>query len=285
LETKVTPFYQKITLNIRGKLYALNHPLVMGILNVTPDSFYDGSKYLNQPEITSRLKQMVLEGVDIIDIGGYSSRPGAAHISIKSELERILPAISTAREVAPEIPISIDTFRSDVASAALDAGADMINDISGGGLDPLMFELVADRQVPYILMHMKGDPQTMEQQIVYDDLLTDILQYFLEKITLLHQLGVKDVIIDPGFGFAKSKEQNFRLLANLNYLKTLGLPLLAGLSRKSMIYKTLEVTPEKALTGTIAANTIALIQGANILRVHDIAEAKQTINLFKQTFP
>ena len=257
----------------------------MGILNVTPDSFYDGNEYLNQTEVANRLKQMVLEGVDIIDIGGYSSRPGAEDISANIELERILPAISTTREVAPEIPISIDTFRSEVASAALDAGADMINDISGGGLDPLMFELVADRQIPYILMHMKGNPQTMGQLIEYEDLLTDILQYFVEKTTLLRQLGVRDVIIDPGFGFAKTREQNFRLLANLNYLNTLGLPVLAGLSRKSMIYKTLEVTPEKALTGTIAANTVALMQGANILRVHDIEAAKQTVDLFKQTFP
>ena len=259
--------------------------MVMGILNVTPDSFFDGGRHLSQSNITHKLEQMVAEGADIIDIGGYSSRPGAAQISEKQELERILPAIQLARAVSPDIPISIDTFRSTVAVRALDEGADMINDISGGALDPQMFQLIADRQVPYVIMHMKGNPQNMMGHTDYHNLLTDIMQYFVEKVSLLRDLGVNDVVIDPGFGFAKTIEQNFELLGNLSFLQELRLPLLVGLSRKSMVYKTLHINPEDALTGTVAVNTMALMKGASILRVHDVKEAIQTIKLFKTTYP
>ena len=262
----------------------MNDPLVMGILNVTPDSFFDGGSHISESGIANKLQQMVSEGVDIIDIGGYSSRPGAKEISVNQELDRILPAVIKAREINQDIPISIDTFRSNVALAALDAGADMINDISGGDLDPHMFKLVAERQVPYIIMHMRGNPQNMTDQTDYHDLLPDIMQYFVEKVALLSELGVNDVIIDPGFGFAKTMKQNYELLANLSFLQEVGLPLLVGLSRKSMIYKALNILPDEALAGTIAANTMALMNGASILRVHDVREAIQTIKLFKEAY-
>ena len=257
----------------------------MGILNVTPDSFFDGGRHISETSISNKVEQMVSEGVDIIDIGGYSSRPGAQEVSVEQELQRILPAVTTARKLSQDLPISIDTFRSEVAIQALDAGADMINDISGGDLDPLMYKLVADRQVPYVLMHMRGTPQDMSNHTKYADLLPDVMQYFVEKIALLSDLGVNDVIIDPGFGFAKTMNQNFELLANLSLLQELGHPLLVGVSRKSMVYKPLNILPEEALVGTVAANTMALMNGASILRVHDVKEAIQTIQMFKQVYP
>lgn len=259
--------------------------MVMGILNVTPDSFFDGDRYNNKKQLVERLKQMVEEQVGIIDIGGYSSRPGAANISEQQEIDRVVPTIELARSLAPDIPLSIDTFRATVARASLDAGADMVNDISGGNLDPSMFRLIANRQVPYVLMHMRGEPRTMSSKTNYEHLVTEIMQYFVGRIHELYELGVNDIIVDPGFGFAKTRQQNFQLLANLANFKELRVPVLAGLSRKSMIYKTLGITAEKALMGTGVLNTIALMNGASLLRVHDIKAANQTIELFKATYP
>ncbi len=283
--TKVTPFSSKKTLNLSGKLLQLNNPLVMGILNITPDSFYQSSRYQNNEELIKKLDQMVQEQVDIVDIGGYSSRPNANDIPVMEEINRVVPAITACRSHAPSLPISIDTFRSEVAAAALDAGADMINDISGGSLDNHMFQLVADRQVPYVLMHMRGNPQTMSGETDYQNLITDIMMYFSQKISLLKDMGVNDIVIDPGFGFAKTIEQNFELLRNLNYFNELQLPILAGLSRKSMIYRTLGGTAQEALNGTTVLNTIALLNGASILRVHDVLAARQAITLYAKTYP
>jgi dihydropteroate synthase len=285
MESKVTPFSSKKTLNFRGKLYHLDKPLVMGILNVTPDSFYDGNRFNSKDALILRLQQMINEGADIIDIGGCSSRPGADHISIPEEIERVIPAIETARSLAPELPLSIDTFRSTVAKAALDCGVDMVNDISGGSLDPLMFQTVAERGVPYVLMHMRGDPGTMSAHTDYENLILQIMKYFVTRIEQLTSLGVKDILVDPGFGFAKTTEQNYVLLKNLGYFKELNVPLLVGLSRKSMIYKTLNTSSDEALTGTCVLNTMALMNGAAVLRVHDIRAARETISLFKQTYP
>lgn len=285
MESKVTPFSSKKTLNLRGKLYHLDNPLVMGILNVTPDSFYDGNLYNCEDTQINRLKQMINEGADIIDIGGSSSRPGADEISIQEEIERVIPAIEKARSLAQEIPLSIDTFRSEVAVAALDAGADMVNDISGGSLDPSMFHTVAERGAPYILMHMRGDPRTMSSETDYEHLITQVMKYFVIRIEQLINLGVKDILVDPGFGFAKTTDQNYVLLKNLGYFKELNVPLLVGLSRKSMIYKTLKMSAGEALTGTCVLNTIALMNGASILRVHDVRAARETVSLFKRTYP
>jgi len=285
MESKVTPFSSKKTLNLKGELYHLDNPLVMGILNVTPDSFYDGNLFNCENTLINRLTQMINEGADIIDIGGSSSRPGADEISIQEEIERVIPAIEKARSLAPEMPLSIDTFRSEVAVAALDAGADMVNDISGGSLDPSMFHTVAERGAPYILMHMRGDPRTMSSETDYEHLITQVMKYFVNRIEQLINLGVKDILVDPGFGFAKTTDQNYVLLKNLGYFKELNVPLLVGLSRKSMIYKTLNMSAGEALTGTCVLNTIALMNGASILRVHDVRAARETVNLFKRTYP
>ena len=284
LEAKVTPFSLKKTLNLRGKLYDLTTPLVMGILNATPDSFYDGGKLDANRAFTLRLQQMVKEGADIIDIGGYSSRPGASQISTIDEIQRILPAVEKARAIFPEIPLSIDTFRVEVASAAVEAGVDMVNDISGGS-DPKMYEAMAQWGIPYVLMHMRGDPKSMSSQTEYQNLITELMSYFVTRVERLISLGVKDIVVDPGFGFAKSTEQNYVLLRNLGYFEELDLPLLVGLSRKSMIYKFLKITAEEALTGTVVLNTIALMNGASILRVHDVRAASEAVRLFKQTYP
>ena len=284
MEAKVTPFSSKKTLNLRGKLCDLSYPKVMAILNVTPDSFYDGNRYNAKQSMNDRLNKVIREGADIIDIGGYSSRPGATDISVQEEIDRVLPAIELARSLAPEVPLSVDTFRAEVATVALDQGADMINDISGGNLDAEMFQLVAKRQIPYVLMHMRGNPQNMASKTEYKNIVTEVLQFFAQKIEQLRVLGVNDIVIDPGFGFAKTSEQSFRLLQTLNQLAELQLPILAGLSRKSMIYKTLETSPDEALIGTVAANTLALANGASVLRVHDVKAASQTIKLFKATY-
>lgn len=252
---------------------------VMGILNLTPDSFYDGGRFIKEKELLQQVEKMIWEGAAIIDIGGYSSRPGADDISIAEEKKRVLPVLEVIIKRFPETIISIDTFRSEVAMECLERGAAMINDISGGSLDEKMFEVVAKYQVPYIIMHMKGTPQNMKSMTTYDDLLTEIIFYFSEKISLANQLKINDVIIDPGFGFAKTVEQNFLLLKNLSLLRNLDRPLLAGLSRKSMLYKTLGTTPEKALNSTTVANILALENGANILRVHDVKEAMECIKI------
>jgi dihydropteroate synthase len=254
----------------------------MGILNVTPDSFYDGGRYVTENDVLRRVEQMVNDGAAFVDIGGYSSRPGAPDIAPGEELARIVPSIKNIRKNFPDLIISVDTFRSSVAKKAVHEGADMINDISGGSLDHSMYETLAALQVPYVLMHMKGTPQNMTKQADYQNLLKEVTDYFHQRLHQLHQLGIKDIIIDPGFGFAKTREHNFELLKHLNLLSILQKPILVGLSRKSMVWKTLGIEPEQALNGTTALNTFALIKGADILRVHDVKEAAQVITLVKK---
>jgi dihydropteroate synthase len=267
------------TLNVQGKLVDLSVPKVMGILNVTPDSFYEGSRFVQPASILKQVEKMVTEGADFIDVGGYSSRPGATDISEKEELARVLPVIQAICKEFTSTIISIDTFRSEVARQAVLHGASIINDISSGELDANMFGVVAALKVPYVAMHMRGKPQTMNQLTTYENLVKDITDHFHKKINLLHSLGIKDVVIDPGFGFAKTVEQNFELLNHLEYLQILGKPMLVGLSRKSMIWRTLNTTPDHALNGTTALHTLALLKGASILRVHDVKEAIETIKL------
>ncbi|MDB5011979.1 MAG: Dihydropteroate synthase [Daejeonella sp.] len=276
---------QKLSINVNGSLIDLQIPKVMGILNLTPDSFYDGGVNSSVADALETVKRMLMEGADFIDIGAYSSRPNAEDISDAEELKRLLPTLKATVKEFPNAIISIDTFRANVASAAINEGAHIINDISGGELDATMFETVASLKVPYILMHMKGSPQTMLKEAKYGDVFKEVLNYFLSRIKKLQELGVKDVIIDPGFGFAKKPEHSFELLNRLDELKILDVPILAGLSRKSMIYKSLGITPEDALNGTTVANTIALLKGANILRVHDVKAASEAIKLVQQLNP
>jgi dihydropteroate synthase len=279
-------FPQKYTFQIKGCLYSWNKPKVMGVLNLTPDSFFEGSRVTRDSKsVLKEAEKKIKEGADFLDLGGYSTRPGAADISIEEELARVIPAISEIKKNFPDTLLSVDTFRSKVAKAAVEAGAELVNDISAGNLDPEMLPLVAKLGVPYIAMHMKGSPQTMQTEMSYTDLVPDILAYFAEKIKQFRKFGIKDVIIDPGFGFAKTREQNFELLRNLNSFKRLGIPVLVGISRKSMIYKTLEISANEALNGTTALNMFALLQGADILRVHDVKEAKETIKLAAQIYP
>ena len=252
----------------------------MGVLNVTPDSFFDGGRYVTESSLLQHVEKMLSEGADFIDIGGYSSRPGATDVSAEEEKSRVVSAVSAVTKTFPGTIISVDTFRSEVAEAAIDVGALMINDISGGNLDPLMFTVLSRVKVPYIVMHMRGNPQNMKSQTQYTHLMKEVIDYFHEKIFSLQQLGVKDVIIDPGFGFAKTIAQNFEILQHLEKLSVLGRPVRVGLSRKSMIWKTLEVDPGGALNGTTALNTIALLKGANILRAHDVREAREVVKLF-----
>ncbi len=251
----------------------------MGILNVTPDSFYDGGSYQNQNKIIHHVEHMLNEGATFIDIGAYSSRPDADHISEAEELQRLIPIIKLLVKTFPEILISVDTFRSEVARQSISNGACMINDIAAGTLDDAMLKTAADLHVPYIMMHIKGEPKTMQQLTQYEHLVKDILFYFSERIAAARALGMTNIIIDPGFGFAKTTEQNFELLNHLELFQMLELPILIGLSRKSMIYKTLKTTPKDALNGTSILNTIALQKGANILRVHDVKQAVECIKL------
>jgi dihydropteroate synthase len=274
-----TGFSTNKTLNINGRLINLDRPKVMGILNVTPDSFFDGGRFTSDSEILHQAEKMIVEGADFIDVGGYSTRPGAREVTAEEESARVLNAIHLIKKHFPDALVSIDTFRATVASAAIREGAGLINDVSGGQLDPLMFTTVAALKVPYVLMHMRGTPQTMTQQTQYDDLIRDIIQFFHKRISELTALGVKDIIVDPGFGFAKTREQNFLLLDQLEYLTVLGKPLLAGLSRKSMIWKTLNIKPEEALNGTTALHAIALLKGASIIRVHDVKASVEVVNL------
>jgi dihydropteroate synthase len=267
------------TLNIQGRLFHLNTPLVMAVLNVTPDSFYDGGRYQTESAILNHVEKLLGEGATFIDVGAYSSRPGASDISAEEESKRALFALRTIIRNFPHALLSIDTFRSDVAYAAVNEGACLVNDISAGDLDPKMFETVGRLNVPYIAMHMRGNPSTMTSLTEYENLLREMVSYFQEKINRLRQIGVKDVIIDPGFGFAKTQEQNFYLLGHLDYFKVLGKPIAVGLSRKSMIWKTLSISADNALNGTTSLNTIALIKGANILRVHDVKEAMEVVKL------
>jgi len=271
-----------MTINCKGNLVDLSTPKIMGILNSTPDSFYSESRKTDLDSLLASAEGMLKQGATFLDIGGYSTRPGADNISEAEELERVLPAIKAILEKFPETLISIDTFRSKVAAEAIKAGAAMINDISAGNLDEKMMHLAAEFQVPYIMMHMRGNPKTMKDLNEYQDLPQDLIYYFSEKINAAHALGINDLILDPGFGFAKNIPQNFELLSKLEVFKNLKLPILVGLSRKSTIYKTLNISAEEALNGTTVLNTVALSKGANILRVHDVKEAMETVKLMSQ---
>lgn len=266
-------------INCRGNLVDLSQPRIMGIINITPDSFFSGSRSTSEKEILQSAEKMLNEGADFLDLGAYSSRPGADDIPVEEELQRMIPAIELIRKNFPEAVLSIDTFRAEVASKSIEAGADIINDISAGRLDDAMLPLIARKQVPYIMMHMKGTPQTMKDLNQYEDLVNDILLYFSERIKAARELGINDIIIDPGFGFAKNIEQNYELFSKLELFKNFDLPLLVGISRKSMIWKKLGASASEALNGTTVLNSIALIKGANILRVHDVKEAKECIKL------
>lgn len=271
-----------MTINCKGSLIDLTTPRVMGILNLTPDSFYDGGKYKNTSDVLLQAEKMITEGATFIDVGAYSSRPGATHISEDEELHRITPIVALLLKNFPEVLFSIDTFRSKVAAKCLEIGASIINDISAGKLDEAMLDIVFKHQVPYIIMHMKGTPQNIKEMTTYNDVLKEILHYFSERVNAARAKKINDIILDPGFGFAKNTAQNFRLLENLNLFKTFELPILAGVSRKSMIYKTLKTTPENALNGSTALHMIALERGATILRVHDVKEAIECIQLFNE---
>ena len=270
------------TINVGGRLVSLDDPQVMGILNVTPDSFFATSRCRSEEEIRQRVCQIRQEGATMVDIGAYSSRPGAEDVTKDEELRRLLPAIDIVREEWPEAIISVDTFRAEVARRAVEAGADIINDISGGEMDPDMFSAVADMHVPYILMHMQGTPQDMQKAPHYDNLMCEVFRSLGERVELLHEMGVADVIVDPGFGFGKSMMQNYEMMSRLGEFRLLGCPVLVGVSRKSMIYRLLDSTPEESLNGTTALNTIALMKGASILRVHDVREAVEAVKIYRQ---
>jgi dihydropteroate synthase len=279
-------FPSKITLQSKGKLLLLDEPWVMGILNITPDSFYKGSRLGVDPEtVNSRAREMLQEGAAILDVGGYSSRPRAEHIPLMEELKRTIPIIERLKIEFPESLISIDTFRAKVAEEAVDAGADMVNDISAGELDADMLKTVSRLSVPYIAMHMKGNPQNMQTQNKYKNIILEIAKYFSRKLNECAKAGINDVVLDPGFGFSKTIAQNYWILKNLSYFKSIQAPVLVGISRKSMIYKTWEGSPDDALNGTTALNMTALLKGANILRVHDVKEAVETVKLYKQLYP
>ena len=271
------------TLNIKGELISLEEPLVMGILNVTPDSFYEGSRKQTETDIRNRIEEILQEGGRIIDLGGYSSRPDARDVSPEEEMERLCLALRILRDEYPKAMVSVDTFRADIARRCVEEyGAAIINDISGGELDAAMFPTIADLHIPYIIMHMRGTPKTMQQHCDYQNLTADILLYFSKKIEQLHLMGVNDVIIDPGFGFSKTLEQNYELMRHLADFSLFEKPLLVGISRKSMIYKLLGGTPTESLNGTTVLNTYALLNGANILRVHDVKAAVEAVRIFKQ---
>jgi len=268
------------TLNCKGRLLVVDKPLVMGIINATPDSFFGDSRFNEVDEIAAQAEKMLSDGADIIDVGGQSTRPGSELISADEEIKRIIPAINIIVKKFPAAFISVDTFYSKVAAAAVDAGASIVNDISAGSIDKKIIETVAGLKVPYILMHMKGTPQTMQQNAVYENVTREVLDFFISKTFELKNAGILDIIIDPGFGFAKTIEHNFELLKNLSVFNMLEKPVMLGISRKSTIYKTLGITAEEALNGTTVLNTIGLLNGASILRVHDVKEAKEAVMLF-----
>lgn len=274
-----------ITLNLRGRLLELREPQIMGILNVTPDSFFSESRTPDEEHIAQRIKQMMNDGADMIDIGGYSSRPGANDVSTEEEMNRLRRGLRIIRKLYPDVPVSVDTFRADVARMCIEEeGADIINDISGGMMDRQMFRTVAQLHVPYIMMHMQGTPDSMQLAPHYENLRQEVMLYFAERIDRLCQMGTKDIIVDPGFGFGKTMEHNYELMAHLEDFHVFGLPLLVGISRKTMIYKLLGGTPQTSLNGTTVLNTIALTKGAHILRVHDVkeaAEAKRIVGMCK----
>ena len=276
-----------LTLNLSGQLLSLERAVVMGIINVTPDSFYSTSRIAGEQELRTRIDTLLREGASIADLGAYSSRPGAEEVSAQEEMRRLAPALRVLRDEYPALPVSVDTFRADVARWAVqEYGVAMINDISGGALDPQMYPTIAELQVPYILMHMRGTPQTMGEQTDYQDLILDLIDYFIQRVGQLTELGVHDIVLDPGFGFSKTLEQNYELLARMSDLGTvLPQPLLVGISRKSMIYRLLGQTPEEALNGTSILHAFALERGAKILRVHDVAPAVEAIRLYEAMHP
>lgn len=271
-----------MTINCKGELIDLSVPKVMGILNVTPNSFFDGGKYKNEDEIISQVGKMLSDGATFIDIGAYSSKPSAEFVTEQEEIDRIVPAIELILKYFPETLLSIDTFRAEVAKASIESGAAIINDIAAGELDDKMFDVIAEYNVPYIMMHMRGNPQTMQSLTQYDDIIKEMMFYFSEKVKKARSLGINDLILDPGFGFAKTTDQNFEVMQKMELFNILELPVLAGISRKSMIYKTLGTTPQEALNGTTFLNTIALTKGAKILRVHDVKEAMECVTLFNK---
>lgn len=279
--------YPQQSLNVNGRLYSLERPLVMGIVNVTPDSFYADSRVSGEHALRERLDQLISEGASIADLGAYSSRPGAEVVSPEEEKRRLAPALRLLRDEYPDLPVSVDTFRAEVAAWAVqEYGASLINDISGGGLDGDMYRTVARLQVPYILMHMQGDPQTMQSKTDYTDVTLAVLDYFIERIGQLRELGLHDLILDPGFGFSKTTEQNYELMARLGEITSiLPQPLLVGISRKSMIYRPLATTPQEALNGTTFLHALALERGAKILRVHDVRPAVEAVTLYEQLAP
>lgn len=268
-------------MNCNGKLITFDTPKVMGILNITPDSFYSKSR-IEEKNLFQTAEQMLIDGATFIDIGGYSSRPNAAEVTQAEEIQRVIPTIEKLVSYFPDIQISVDTFRSEVARLSLEAGAKIINDISASELDPQMWNIVKKYQVPYIVMHMRGTPQNMQQNTEYQDITKEILYYFSEKKDQARKYQLNDLIIDPGFGFSKTLSQNYELIQHLNLFKTLGCPILVGISRKSMIYKLLETSPEEALNGTTALHTFALLNGADILRVHDVKQAMECIKIVKE---
>ncbi len=277
----IMPFQHSI--NCRGRLLDLAQPQVMGILNITPDSFFDGARYQDPSAILQQAEKMLREGATILDIGGASSRSGAATVETAEELNRVIPVLMLLQKNFPDAILSIDTWRAAVAKAAVEAGAHIINDISAGNLDPAMLETVGTLQVPYILMHMQGNPDTMQKHPSYTDVVPEVLDFFIQKLSVLKGLGVKDIVLDPGFGFGKTLEHNFELLKNLDVFQVVtGLPVLAGISRKSMICKALGIPAAEALNGTSALHMVALQQGAKILRVHDVKEAVEVIQLWKR---
>lgn len=279
-------FNKKESIKIRGQIFDLSQPLVMGILNVTPDSFYDGGRYLDEDSLLARVAQMIKEGVDIVDIGACSTRPGAEEIDFETEMQRLLPALKIIRSFYPEVILSVDTFRSQIAQTAIqDFGIDIVNDISAGNSDPDILKVIASYNVPYVVMHMQGTPQNMQLNPVYTSVVTEVVQFLASRIIKLKEAGICDIIVDPGFGFGKSINHNYELLAGLEALKMLELPVLVGLSRKSMIWKVIGKSAPEALNGSTALNMVALQKGANILRVHDVAAAVETIKLFKQLYP
>lgn len=283
MQPKDTSFSRKLNINCRGELLDLSSPKVMGIINITPDSFFDGGKYSSSEQIVEQIDEMISVGCDILDVGAYSSRPGAKDVSENEELERLSGALGIIRKSFPEIIVSVDTFRSEIAKNVVkDFEVDIINDISAGEMDSEMFETIAGLQVPYIMMHMQGTPNSMQENPIYENVIKDIFYYFSAKLERLKALGVNDVILDPGFGFGKTLDHNYQLLRYLDDFKVFELPMLVGVSRKSMICKLLDTEPKNALNGTSVVNTLALLGGANILRVHDVKAAVETIKLYSK---
>lgn len=280
--TKKSKVLNGMTINCKGELVDLSSPKIMGILNITPNSFYDGGKYKSDAAFLKHAEEMIAQGADFIDVGAYSSKPSAEFVSEQEEIQRIVPIVAMLQKEFPTTHLSIDTFRAVVAKATVEAGAAIVNDIAAGHLDEAMLETVGQLQVPYIMMHMRGTPQTMQSLTAYSDLVKEVKLYFAERVAKAREHKINDIILDPGFGFAKTLDQNYELMGKMELLSSFDLPLLVGISRKSMIYKLLDITAQEALNGTTVLNTIALQKGANILRVHDVKEAVQTREILKQ---